>query len=188
MNDEEMKWKTISSEYVFKDKWLQARKDVCEKPDGGIVDPYYVIEYMHWATALCMIDEENVLMIKQYRHALGQVCLELPGGCVEEGEDYTVAVKREVMEETGYEFEEAVFLGDTSPNPSTNDNLLSMFLLKKGKKVNEQELDANEDIRVVVMPLKELIQKVLNNEIISSLHVANIMMGLNKMGVVEFEV
>src|SRR6476469_7489532 len=143
---------------------------------------------MHWATALCLIDDDNVLMIKQYRHALGQVCLELPGGCVEEGEDKTVGVRREVLEETEYEFEEAIFLGDTSPNPSTNNNLLSMYLFRKGKKVNAQSLDANEDIRVVVLPLKELVQKVLNNEIISSLHVANIMMGLNRIGVIEFKI
>src|SRR3954463_8674896 len=102
MNDGELKWKTLSSEYVFEDKWLKARKDVCEKPDGKIVDPYYVIEYMHWATAVCLLNDENVVMIKQYRHALGQVCLELPGGCVEDGEAYEAGVKREVLEETGY--------------------------------------------------------------------------------------
>jgi ADP-ribose pyrophosphatase len=187
MNDGDLKWKTLSSEYVFEDKWLKARKDICEKPDGKIVDPYYVIEYMHWATAVCLLDDENVVMIKQYRHALGQVCLELPGGCVEDGEAHEAGVKREVLEETGYEFEEAIYLGDTSPNPSTNNNLLHMFLLRSGKNTHQQSLDANEDIRVEIIPLKELVEKLWKNEIISSMHVTNILLALKHLGKISYE-
>jgi len=44
MNDDDLKWKLLSSEYVFKDNWLKARKDVCEKIDGKIANLYYVVE------------------------------------------------------------------------------------------------------------------------------------------------
>jgi hypothetical protein len=47
-----MRWKILSSEYLFKDTWFSVRKDRCETPDGKIVDPYYVYEFPTWVTAL----------------------------------------------------------------------------------------------------------------------------------------
>lgn len=183
MQEKDLKWTLVSSEYVFEDTWLKARKDICKKPDGTIVNPYYVLEYMHWVTGLGLTEDGKIIMIKQYRHALGEVSLELPGGCVDEIDaSFEAAMKREMLEETGYQFKETVYLGDTSPNPSTNNNLMHMYLLKGGRKVQEQELDANEEIEVMLMPIEELIERVKRNEIIQSMHVTTIFYALQYLG------
>ncbi|HVX48586.1 MAG TPA: NUDIX hydrolase, partial [Chitinophagaceae bacterium] len=152
-----MKWKTLSSEYVFRDNWFTARRDTCEKPDGKIVDNYYVLEFPEWATALAVTEDGKVLMIRQYRHALGEECIELPGGCID-GADatYEDGIRRELLEETGYSFESVHYLGKTSANPSTNNNLMHMFIATGGHKVQEQALDENEDIEVLEVTFEEL--------------------------------
>lgn len=182
MENKKLEWKTLSSEYIYEDNWFFARKDKCITPGGKVVDPYYVLEYPDWVTGLAFTKDEKVILVKQYRHALGEVCLELPGGCVDNTDNnFEEAVRREFLEETGYAFETAVYLGKTSSNPSTNSNVLHMFLLKGGEKVQEQQLDDNEEIEILTVSLAEFRQMLLENKFIQSMHVTNIFYALVKL-------
>jgi ADP-ribose pyrophosphatase len=175
-------WKLLSSEYLWNDTWLRARRDRCVRPDGKEVYPYYVMEYPTWVTAVALTEDNEVVLVKQYRHALGEVCIETPGGCVDDTDaNYDEAVQRELLEETGYAFNEVHYLGRTSPNPSTNNNLMHMYLLRGGKKVQEQELDHNEDIEVIKVSLDELKAMVERNEIVQAMHVTCIFYALAKL-------
>jgi ADP-ribose pyrophosphatase len=179
-----MEWKTLSSEYLFNDLWFKVRKDKCETPDGRIVDPYYVYEFPEWVTALALTEEGEVVVERQYRHALGETCLEMPGGCVDDTDkNYEDAIARELLEETGYVFSSYDYLGKISANPSTNSNLMHMFLARGGKKVSGQKLDANEDIEVKLISIPELKQLLTENKIIQAMHVTCIMYGLKKLEV-----
>lgn len=182
MENEKLKWKTLSSEYIFNDDWLFARKDKCITSDGKIVYPYYVMEYPEWVTALALTKDKEVILVRQYRHALAEVCLELPGGCVDKNDkNFEEAVRREFLEETGYSFDTAEYLGRTSANPSTNSNTLHMFLLTGGKKVQSQQLDANEEIDIFIVNFEEFKQMLLENKFIQSMHVTTIFYALNKL-------
>ncbi len=185
-NKNNLKWKTLSSEYLFNDTWLKARRDRCERPDGKIVYPYYVMEYPTWVTGLAITEDDKIILVRQYRHALGEVCIEVPGGCVDATDkNYEAAIRREFLEETGYKFETAEYLGTTSANPSTNANTLHMFLLKGGKKVQEQKLDANEEIQVLLVSMQEFLQMFTENKFIQSMHVTTIFYALQKLGKVQ---
>lgn len=189
MTEDPLKWKTLSSEYLFNDTWLKARRDVCLKPDGKIVEPYYVMEYMTWVTGAALTEDNQVILIKQYRHALGETCIEAPGGCVDDADaSLEIAVRRELLEETGYVFSNAEYLGRTSPNPSTNNNLMHMYLLTGGKKVQEQQLDHNEEIEVSLVSIEELTQMLIRNEIVQSMHVTLFFFALKKLGILKFAV
>lgn len=188
MENKRLEWQTLSSEYLYKDNWLYARKDRCMTPDGNIVDPYYVMEYPEWVTALAFTADEKVILVRQYRHALGEVCLELPGGCVDPTDkNFEEAVRREFLEETGYGFETAHYLGRTSANPSTNSNTLHMFLLTGGSQVQEQQLDANEQIDILVVSFDEFKQMLFENKFIQSMHVTNIFYALAKLDKLHLE-
>ncbi|HSU28370.1 MAG TPA: NUDIX hydrolase [Chitinophagaceae bacterium] len=178
----DLKWKTLSSEYLFDDLWFRVRKDICLTPGGKKVDPYYVYEFPNWVSALPVLEDGRVLMVRQYRQALGETCLEIPGGCVDpEDKDFQSAIERELMEETGHRFSQYDYLGKISSNPSTNNNLMHMFLARGGKKVADQQLDANEEIELEFYSLKEIRQMILENKIIQSMHVCCILYALEKM-------
>ena len=182
-----MKWKILSSEYLFNDLWFKVRKDICESPSGKVIDPYYVYEFPEWATAFALTEDNKVVMVRQYRHPVGEVIIELPGGCVDETDkDLETAIARELLEETGYSFSSYESLGKISPNPSTNTNWMHMFLAKGGKKVSEQKLDHNEEIIVELYSVEEVKNLVKKNEIVQAMHVTCILYALEKLGQLSY--
>ncbi len=182
-----MKWKTLSSEYLFNDRWFKVRREVCETPEGKIVSPYYVYDFPTWVGAVPVTEDGKIIMIRQYRHALGETCIEIPGGCVDDSDaDNKEAIARELLEETGYTFSEYKYLGRISPNPSTNSNLLHMFLAKGGKKIAEQQLDENEEIEIVLLTFDELKQLLRDNKIVQAMHVSCILYALLELNELNF--
>src|SRR5215203_3381112 len=173
-----MKWKVLESEYLFKQPWLTVRKDKCELPNGKTMPAFYVLEYPTWVSAFALTKDNKVVMIKQYRHGIEEVTTEVPGGVVDAGEDSETAIRRELMEETGYKFESLEFLGKICANPSTGNNYLHMFLASGGEKVAEQKLDETEDVEVVVYSIDEVKALLKENNIVQSLHVSCIFYAL----------
>lgn len=182
-----MNWKILSSEYLFRDLWFKVRKDRCITPGGKIVDPYYVYEFPQWVTALALTEDNKVIMETQYRHGLGETGIEIPGGCVDDEDvDYEAAIRRELLEETGYTFETVEPLGITSANPSTNSNLMHMFLARGGKKTSHQQLDPNEEINVELLTIEELKELLRSNKIVQSMHVTCILYGLERLDELKY--
>ena len=182
-----MNWKLLKSEYLFKDLWFTVRKDTCERSGGQIVDPYYVYEFPEWVTAVAITKEGKFIFERQYRHAAGLTMLEIPGGCVDPGDqNLQAAISRELKEETGYTFKEYPYLGKTSANPSTHNNWMHFFLATEGEKMGEQDLDHNEEIELVLLSLEEVKDLLQNQEVLQSMHVTALFYALNKLGVLNF--
>jgi ADP-ribose pyrophosphatase len=182
-----MEWKVLESEYLFNHKpWLTVRKEKCELPNGKIMPAYYVLEYPTWSTVFALTKDNKAVFVKQYRHGLGVVSIETPGGVVDQGETPEEAVKRELIEETGYEFESLEYLGKISANPATTNNYMHMYLAKGGEKIAEQSLDETEDVEVVLYTLDEVKQLLKNNQIVQSLHVTCMFYALNHLGEMKY--
>ncbi len=177
-----MKWKTLSSTYLSRHRYFTARVDRCEGTDGKIIEEYFVVELPKTACALAITKEGDALLVRQYRHPVHEVLLELPGGFIDENELPEIAMKRELMEETGYEFSSVEQVGIIAANPGVLDNYTALFLAKGGKKTGNQSLDHNEEIEIVTMPLQELKTMFLENKIVQSLHANCIFYALKKMG------
>lgn len=181
-----MKWKVLESEYLFNVPWLTVRKDKCELPNGRIMPAFYVNEYPDWVSGFALTKDNKVVMVKQYRHGIGQVCIETPGGVMDAGEDPETAMRRELMEETGYQFQSAEFLGQVCANPSTGNNYLNMFLLTGGEKTGTQSLDETEDLEVALYTIDELKVLLKENKIMQSMHVSCIFYALNRLGQMQY--
>lgn len=154
--------------------------------EGKIIDPYYVYEFPDWVTAVALTEDGRMIFERQYRHALGETIYEIPGGCIDETDSSPqMAIARELEEETGYTFSAIEYLGKTSSNPSTNCNIMHMFLARGGRLNKVQHLDPNEEIEVVLFTMDEVIAMLKSNQIFQSMHVTALLYALERLGVLK---
>lgn len=142
------KWKTLASQYLIRRPWLTARRDTVQLPDGRINPEYYILEYPTWVNVIAIAADGRFILVRQYRHGLGEVFTELVAGVAEAGETPLAAARRELLEETGYAGGEWQLLTVLSQNPATTTNLTYCFLATGVEKRAEQQLDATEDLAV----------------------------------------
>ena len=152
------RWKTLSSGYVYNDRWFKARADSCELPDGRIIEPYYVVELPDWTNIIVVTKEERVVLVLQYRYPVDEVTYELPGGIIDKGETPEAAARREMLEETGYTSDNIEFLFKISPNTALNNNTAYFFLATGAEQNGKQKFDEFEDIDVVTLSKEEAMQ------------------------------
>ena len=170
-------WKILSSRYLFP----KFRSDKCELPNGK---PYkaFVMEFDSWANILPVTKDDQVVLIRQYRHGVQEVLYELPGGVVEEGEDPLEGAKRELMEETGYAAGNLIEVGRIYPNPAIQKNTLYCYLATDVKWVGEQHLDESEEIEVHLVPFDEMVEMAKDGRFVHALNVAVLFRVLAYMG------
>lgn len=176
-------WKLISSEQLLKDKWIDVRSETWERPDGKIIAPFYKYGFPDYATALAITKDGKVILEKMFRQGLGANCIELPGGCIDPNDaSKTDGMARELLEETGYRFEKIEYLGKISPNPTTNTNLMHMFIATGGEFDPNQPLDLEEDVEVVLVTMEELLELINTQQFLQSMQLSTLFYALQKIG------
>jgi 8-oxo-dGTP pyrophosphatase MutT (NUDIX family) len=116
--------------------------------------------------------QNEVILIRQYRHGTRDVTLEIPGGLVEEDDSPEEAAERELFEETGFRASEIIPLGFVHPNPAIQNNRCYTFIAKDVFPDGEQSLDEKEDIEVLRRPVTEIPRLIKEGEITHSLVLA----------------
>jgi 8-oxo-dGTP pyrophosphatase MutT (NUDIX family) len=167
-NDSDMKWKVVKSENIIHRPGLDVYCSQVELPDGTVHDEFYKL---HNAAFVCIVAETKdgqIIMERQYRHAVDDVLTEIPAGVVEEGEEPLVAAKRELLEETGFAGGEWKPLLVEYPQPGIQDNKMYSFYAKGVEKVDGQKLDKTEDIHVHLIEQHDVFQMLLNGEFMSA--------------------
>jgi 8-oxo-dGTP pyrophosphatase MutT (NUDIX family) len=162
-------WPLVSSrpERLFRIFDLGIDRSV--SPRTGEAHDFIVLESAPWVNVIALTDREEALLIRQYRHGIGEVTLEIPGGLVEDADGPRAAAQRELLEETGYRAQEWIDLGRVHPNPAIQNNDCHTFLALGAKPAESQSLDDKEDIEVVLRPLAEIPRLIREGAITHSL-------------------
>ena len=95
---------TVFDARIFSISAIKARS--AERPD--VAGTFVSMQTADWVNVIARTPEGAYVMVEQYRHGSREITLEIPGGMVDEGEDYAAAGARELLEETGYAGDEAV--------------------------------------------------------------------------------
>ena len=168
----EEKWKILRSEYISRRPWMTARRDEVQLPDGRIIPEYWVLEFPDWVNVIALTKDGDMVMVRQYRHALGLTEYELCAGVMEEGESPLEAAKRELLEETGFGGGKWTEFMSICANPSNHTNLAHTFLAVGVERVCEQHLDATEELTCHVLSQDEVFGMLQRGEIFQALMAA----------------
>ena len=174
-----MSWEIHSSEIVYEAGIMKMRKNRSVNPRNGAAGDYFILHFPDWVTVLPFTKTGELVMIRQYRHGSDTYELEIPGGCVEPGEDPLKAGVRELEEETAYVGGVPRLVGKVRPNTSTQDNWCYTLVIEGVELQGECNLDEGEDIEVVLMSPGKVKEAIVAGELsnammISSLYLAGI--------------
>lgn len=161
--DKDLIEETVSSEEIYKGKIVHLFCDTVRLPNGKEATRE-VIRHVGAAAVVPLTDEGNVILVRQYRYPFSQVMLEIPAGKLNIDEDPIDCAKRELIEETGYDAKEFVYLGAFYPSVAMLNEVIHLFLAKN-MTLRETNLDEDEFLHVEQRPLGEVVEAVMRGEI-----------------------
>lgn len=155
-------WASEKPEKIFKCPIFEVSKVRRESQDGRVGD-FITVDCPEWVVIIPIFKDEDgvtrVIVEQQYRHGSDSVTREFPAGLVEKDEDALTAAKRELLEETGLVAAKVTLLGNLSPNNAFMSNRQYFFLAEDLEKVSGQNLDQNEEIDILALPLEDVINE-----------------------------
>ncbi|OUL28130.1 NUDIX hydrolase [Nostoc sp. T09] len=174
------KWTILKSKMVLDHPWCKVRQDEIELPNGKVIDDYFVNLKPEVALILPITSNQEIVFVRQYRHAVGEFFIELPAGSFDpEQESAEEAAVRELVEETGYITEKVRKIATIYDKPSKDTNQIHLFLAENVIKAKEQQLDITEEIEVILIPVESVLEKITQGEIAVAGSVAALFLGLN---------
>ncbi|HPO61983.1 MAG TPA: NUDIX hydrolase [Candidatus Kapabacteria bacterium] len=150
---------------IFESVWY-LRKHPEQEKEGNFI----VLKSPRWVNIIPITKNKEVVLIKQYRHGIDAVTLEVPGGLVQDDDTTQAGAERECLEETGFgSSDPSVWLGENLPNPAFLNNTCNSYVWSDCELIQKQKFDTHEDIEVLLVPLSEIKQYILDAKITHSL-------------------
>ena len=167
--------KKISGESVFDGKLLHVRRDTVLLPNGHETVREWV-KHPGASAVLPVLEDDSVILVRQYRYPVGRVTLEIPAGKLDvAGEDPLECAKRELKEETGYSAASYEKLFSLATTVGFSDEWIHIYLAE-GLTAGEDCPDEDEFINTVRMPLDEAVKKIYDNTIVDGKTVTALLM------------
>lgn len=129
-----IKWSLKGSKKLFECNIFNVLLKQYEKPENKGDFEANILDLPNWVNVIAFNQNDEILLIRQFRFGVDEIELEIPGGIIEPGEEPKDAGIRELKEETGYEIVSIEQIGKVSSNPSFMNNFCYTYLVKLGEK------------------------------------------------------
>ncbi len=158
MDSCEPPWRVVDSKIVIESPFFRLRCDQIELPDGTRVGDYYVRESRGFAVVFAVTPDERIVLVRQYKHGIAEVVLELPAGGIDPGESPQTCAIRELGEETGYASapEDVAHLRSFILDPTSSTTRFHLYLARNARPVATQKFDPLEAIDVELATFAEV--------------------------------
>lgn len=141
-------WETLDEEVPFENRWVRVRLQRVRLPDGREYE-YSIVDRPAQGVGILLVDDEGKLLLeREYRHAIGQVVWQLPGGLIDEREPPLASAQRELREESGYEAAEWLELGEFYDNPALGNASSLLYLARRPHRAGEPAWDEAEALEL----------------------------------------
>lgn len=158
--------KVLGTRRIYDGRVLNVRVDDVEMPNGHRSN-FEIIEHAGGVCVIARPQRDSIVLVRQYRPAIGAYLLEVPAGKLERGEDPAECAVRELREETGYRCERIQKAWSFYTAPGFCSELLHLFVAE-GLSQGEATPEDNEAIDVEVVPLERALEMVDRGEIIDA--------------------
>ncbi len=149
-------WRILAEDHLQHCKVFDVHRATMESPSTGDPHPFFRIESPAWVNVVALTEQDELVMVRQWRHGSRAVTLEIPGGLVDPGETPAVAAARELLEETGFRAGRLTSLGSINPNPALFANRCHMQVAQGCERVAEIQNSETEETIVELLPLAAL--------------------------------
>jgi 8-oxo-dGTP pyrophosphatase MutT (NUDIX family) len=149
-------WLTLHREEVLDCRIFRVERVRRRNADGDRQGDFHLIDSKDWVNVIAVTEDRQIVLIRQYRHGIDEVALEIPGGILDENESPVDAALRELLEETGYTAREVKIIGRVRPNPAFLNNWNYTVLATGATPTGETTFDEHEEIDVELAPLEQL--------------------------------
>lgn len=154
---------TLDSQLIYEGRIIRVERDTVRLEDGTEA-VREVVRHPGGVCVLALTEENEALIVRQFRYPYREVTLEIPAGKLEYGEDPESCGKRELLEECGCTADSFTYLGKLYPTPAYNTEIIR-FYLAKGLHFGAQKLDAQEFLDFERIPFATLLEMILNDEV-----------------------
>ena len=159
-------WSILKREPVADYGIFALHRKKVRSPRTGRTGDVLSLEFSDWVLVVALTPQQEVVMVRQYRHGTEQICLELPGGLVDPDDaSPELSAQRELLEETGFKVSAIRLIGECYPQPAILSNRCYFYLAENAVEVQKQNLDEGEDIEIITIPLKDIRAKIQSKEI-----------------------
>ena len=168
-----MPGRTLSSKQIYQGRAVKLRVDTIEKPDGEKTTRE-IVEHADCVAVVALDEQENVVMVRQYREAIGKTLLEIPAGGIDPGEDAVESVRRELQEEIGFLPQKIERIGGFYSTPGYCTEYLYLYLATD-LKPSRLKAEDTEDIEVVRVPLSQISALIASGDICDAKSIAGLL-------------
>ena len=176
MTFDNQKWESLTKESILvKKPWFEVFKEKIQLPDGKVVPEYYEIEMPHYTAVFAVTEEQKIIVLRCYRHAIGEVTLTMPGGMIEDGESPLAGVQREFLEETGYVAKKWKSFGSFVGNSTCGCSTYNLFFATRAYSVQEPDSGDLQELELLLWKQQE-VEQALDEGQAKSLGVASILL------------